>query len=318
MTINVEVVQASECITTGKRIITLLCEYPRAIHSQLLTHRVFSKNSSSSRAVPIKKAIQNVFDNPAKFIWTENQAGMQGDPIGDPEKLSKIQMLMHDYMHHTLGVVAQLGYKETEGGLNVHKQNAARFLEPFQNIKILLTSTEWDNWDWLRVDVDAQPEITELANKIKEARDSANYVSIHGDEWHMPFVIRKRDSEGKLRYYSPENEHELSFNDAINLSLSCNAQTSYRLLDYTQEKTDRIIGNLFNGRKVHASPSEHIASPIGDIDTSGVGSFKEILELMPEGITHVDKQGNFWSGNLQGFLQYRQLLPNHDGAKLNV
>ncbi|AIM40745.1 putative thymidylate synthase [Idiomarinaceae phage 1N2-2] len=301
---KIQHIQASRNRHTGDVIHTLVLEYPRAIHSQLLTHRVFSKNSSSTRAVPIRAAVQNVLDNPAQPIWTHNQAGMQGERVTDPVLIAQANAIHEAHMQSAIATAKMLGLKPEEGGLGIHKQNAGRYLEPFQNIRVCLTSTEWENWDWLRVDADAQPEITELANAIKAARDNAEPLEIGAGEYHVPFVERERDADGRLRYYS--ESREVSLADAINISMSCAAQTSYRRLDVTLEKADDIIGKLFNGRKVHASPSEHPATPIQHCGDAP----------WPGGVTHMNREGVLWSGNFRGFIQHRQLLPNHDGAKL--
>lgn len=307
---KVRVIQSSRNAERDVTIHTLLLEYPRIIHSQLLTHRVFTKNSSSTRAVPIRSAVQNVIDNPSKPIWTLNQAGMQGERVTDETLLMQAQALHESHLMSAVYTARKLGLKPEDGGLGIHKQNAGRYLEPFQNIRVCLTSTEWDNWDWLRYDADAQPEIVELAKLIKEARDEAEVEDIHVGDWHVPFVTRKRDSRGVLRYYVDGAEVEVD--EAIKVSMSCAAQTSYRRLDDSMEKAEDIIGKLFNGRKVHASPSEHPATPIGT-DFSVLD-----LQNWPEGITAIDRQANLWSGNYRGFIQYRQLLPNHDGAKLDA
>ena len=63
---------------SGKRITTFQLKYPRFIHSEVMTHRVFSRNASSSRAIPVKKMIEQVRNNPAMPIhWGANQSGMQ-------------------------------------------------------------------------------------------------------------------------------------------------------------------------------------------------------------------------------------------------
>ncbi len=83
-----------------------------------------------------------------------------------------------------------LGLPVAEGGLNIHKQDAGRLLEPFQNIRVCLTSTEWNNWDWLRVDKAAQPAIDTLANMIKQVRELAlpSAIELNPGEWHLPFL----------------------------------------------------------------------------------------------------------------------------------
>lgn len=63
---------------SGVRLTTLELNYHRFIHSEMMTHRMFSRNASSSRAIPIEKMLQQVRDNPATPIhWGKNQPGMQ-------------------------------------------------------------------------------------------------------------------------------------------------------------------------------------------------------------------------------------------------
>lgn len=304
-------VQSSKCATTGTYIDTLILEYPRYIHAQLLTHRAFSKNSSSSRAVPIKSAISNIFENPAEYYWTSNQPGMQGVLIEDQNTIDRANTIMMDMRQAIVHGVQALGFPTSEGGLNIHKQDAARFLEPFQNIRVCLTSTEWANWEWLRVDKAAQPAIDQLANMIKQVRDLAreSAMVLKQGEWHMPFVKRVRNSEGILEYFA-EDGTPLSLEDAKMISMSSAAQTSYRKLDTTLEKAEDVYVKLFSGDKVHASPSEHQATPIGEVSGNVLDP-----DNWPTGVTHMDKFVSFWSGNFRNWIQHRQLIPNN--AKYN-
>jgi thymidylate synthase ThyX len=72
----------------GVRLVTFKLTYPRFILAELNTHRVFSRNSASSRAVPIEKMIERVRANPVVPIhWGKNQPGMQAsEQIGNPEQ----------------------------------------------------------------------------------------------------------------------------------------------------------------------------------------------------------------------------------------
>lgn len=311
-TCKVELIQASRCIKTGQEIFTLICEYPRAIHAQLLTHRVFSKNSSSTRAVPIKKAVEQLRANPAKYIWTENQSGMQGSVIKQESKLEYTEYLYNHYMESAIRATEELS---DPAGLNIHKQNAGRLLEPFQNIKIVLTSTEWDNWDWLRIDGAAQGEIRELALAIYEARKSVEPMEIGDGEWHVPFVDRSRGAETGDIYYG-DGLTRLTPEEAVAVSTSVCAQTSYRNADYSLKKAEELIPKLFDGAKVHASPSEHQATPVPEMQ-SNTSTVSHFLARMPKGVTHMDRFSTPWSGNFRNFIQNRQLLPNHDKALEN-
>jgi len=314
MTTKVECIQASECAVTGKSIFTLLCDYPLDIHAQLLTHGVFSKNSSSCRAIPINTACDNLRANPAKKMWTAKQAGMQGNLITDPTKIDQLNTMHNTFMEHAIANAKCMD------NLGVHKQNAGRYLTPFQNIRIVLTSTEWENWDWLRNDKDAQPEIRDLAEKMIEARDNAQIMTLNAGEYHVPFVARNRNVAGKLQYFrEEENGHftELTLKNAIELSQSCCAQVSYRKNNTSAEKTEDIIGKLFSGHKVHASPTEHQATPLparfhGPVPNM---SLQDIMESLPDGVTAIDRRLQFRSGNFINWIQQRQLIEGHDYAE---
>lgn len=309
--ITVEAIQASKCANTDQEIFTVTAEYPRAIHAQLLTHRVFSKNSSSSRAVPVNKMIEQMHENPCKVHWTENQPGMQGAPVEDETILNFVENTIKSYRKVTESVAKALN------AVNIHKQNINRYIEPFTNIKIVLTSTEWENWDWLRDDPDAQGEIATLARLLKQAREymqDHEMLSLYPGEYHVPYVRRETVDDGNVLYFPLDSDQEISVQEAIELSISCCAQISYRKLDTSTEKRDSIIPKLFKVRKVHASPTEHQATPIGEKILSASDSVSEFFQTLPEGITHVDRNLTPCSGNFKNFIQYRQLVPNHDKA----
>lgn len=308
--IKVEHVQASICATTGARIDTLILEYPRVVHSQLLTHRVFSKNSSSTRAIPLEKAIQQILDNPAEYVWTVNQAGMQGELVPSGE--------LHDELEEAYGVAMNDAVDSARelASLGAHKQNAGRLLEPFQNIKIVLTSTEWANWDWLRDHEAAQGEIAELARAISEARAKAEPMVLQPGELHVPFVERSPSSHrhSQMRYYGKDHE-ALTPEEALLVSMSVCAQTSYRNSDYSLEKAIDMRSKLLDSDHVHASPSEHQAIAMSGYLTPSRFLHEHRLQSdCAQGVTHMDMKGNFWSGNFKGFIQHRQLIKGHDHA----
>lgn len=300
MAIKVDCIQASRDIKTGKVVHTLMCQYPRAIHAQALTHRLFSRNSSSTRAIPVGTAIEQIVNNPAEYIWTMNQSGMQG-VVATPEKAADFEVEYLKAMSNAIESVKKLG------GMGAHKQNAGRLLEPFQNIKIVLTATEWENWDWLRDDEDAQGEIAELARAIRKARDEADVMDILPGEWHVPFVDRHRAEDGTLVYSIDGTV--LTEQDALDVSASVCAQVSYRKSDFSLEKARKIKGMLINGRRVHASPFEHQClcynAPSNPYNPAA----------WEKGISHVDRNGVLWSGNIAQFIQHRQRIPGHDRAK---
>ena len=300
MTISAKVI-ADSISPEGVRITTLELDYPRMIHSEFLTHRVFSRNSASSRAIPIKTMLDTITFNPARPVhWGKNQAGMQAkEELEQPQKINA-QATWQSAM------ISAVKYSESMHNIGVHKQIANRITEPFQHMKVVVTSTEWNNWDWLRNHPDAQPEIKVLAEKTIEARANSKPQKLKHGEWHVPYVKTYRDTHTGILYYLDEKDKYISAHEAIMISASCCAQTSYRKSDTSLEKAETIYKRLIESEPCHASPVEHQAS-VMDFSYALAGD----SNTWPVGITHIDRDGIFWSGNFRGWVQYRQLVPNN-------
>ncbi len=157
MTVSAKVIKDS-ISPDGVRITTLELEYPRIIHSELMTHRVFSRNSASSRAIPVSKVIELVESNPAMPVhWGKNQAGMQAKEELDDLNKEAVRQLWLEAAKQAVSIAKVMA------DIGGHKQVVNRILEPFQHMKVVVTSTEWANWDWLRDHPDADPTIHALA-----------------------------------------------------------------------------------------------------------------------------------------------------------
>lgn len=282
----------------GNRITTFELEYHRFIHSELMTHRLFSRNAMSSRAVPVSKMIEQVRNNPATPIhWGKNQAGMQANNELTGEKLSETK---GEWFMAAQNAADSAEFMSQEG---THKQIVNRLLEPFQMMKTVLTATEFDNFFWLRCDPDAQPEIQELASCMFEAMKQSQPELLKSGQWHTPYV-KHIIKDSKFESYCLTDEEDnvitlLTEEDAKAISSSCCAQISYRILNNSYEKAMDIYSKLATGRKVHASPFEHVATPMSDSPSH------------EDGVTHKDNIGNYWSGNFKGWIQLRQTLDNH-------
>ena len=177
-----------------------------------MTHRVFSKNASSSRAIPIEKMIQMVQDNPAMPVfWGKNQSGMQAaEELSDvpsitvcltPEnKLSESEIISEREAAKRVWLNARnqaITYVESLSRLGVHKQIANRILEPWLHIRIILSGTEFENWFALRVHKDAQPEICALATKMLELYNASEPKYLCAGDWHIPFGDNIEESRFK-------------------------------------------------------------------------------------------------------------------------
>lgn len=307
--------------TSGSRMITFELEYPRVIHSELKTHRALSGNSMSSRAVPVKTLIKQVMEDPAMLVeFGKNKAGMQSD--GEHTALIGAGYTPEEWWRLSALSAAKFAQGFDEAGY--HKQVANRLIEPFQRMKTVISGTEWNNFFWLRVDPEADPTIRELARIMLEAYEESIPEVLQPGQWHTPYVDHVYDAEtNEFVGYMTEGingEVEmLTLEEAKAISASCCAQVSYRLLNSTRDKALDIYGKLLTGRKVHASPFEHQATPkkawkeilTSDYDVIGYVNNPNIAESWEEGITHADRPGNLWSGNLKGFVQHRQLLQNN-------
>lgn len=297
MTITAKVIADSVASNSGVRITTLELEYPRFIHSEFMTHRVFSRNAQSSRAVPVSKTAEANQDFVEPLVWGKNKSGMSSEGVLEGDDQLKAQLWW--------ATAAKLAFKISKilSDLGLHKQWSNRITEPFSKIKVVVTSTEWENFFWLRNDPEAaQPEFVKLAQEIEAAINKSQPVILKAGEWHAPYVVWYPSAEGKQVFYD-ENGEELDVETALNISASCCAQVSYRALNSTKEKALEIYAKLFSGAKEHLSPVEHQAAVMSSPKYDGVG--KPYFEV---GATALDKKGNFWGGNFKGWVQYRQVL----------
>jgi len=310
MTITAKIIALS-ISPSGQIIATWELEYQRFIHGEFMTHRLFSRNAASSRAIPVSTIIAQVNDNPAMPIhFGKNQSGMQA-----AEELSPVMQVGVKWAWK-MAAKAAVKWAEVMVKLGLHKQATNRILEPFQTMKTVMTATCMDNFFWLRNHPDAQPEIKELARLMWEALQEAVPTKLQPGDWHVPYY-----NDG---YWKPEfvgqfgmcDAYGQTLENALAISSSCCAQVSYRKLDDTLEKAQMVYKRLVDSEPVHASPFEHQATPIMEPDFY-CGSCQEQAEW-EQGVTHVDRNGKFWSGNFVGWVQHRQLIPNNVCMKYEV
>ena len=281
----------------GVRITTLEIEYPRFIHSEVMTHRNLSKNSSSSRAIPITKMLEQIESNMAiPLYWGKAKSGMQATE----EVCSTIQKYACERWGYAYLDVKHYVEQLVDGDL--HKQVPNRLTEPFQMMKVVVTGTDWDNFFNLRIHPDAQPEICMLAYKIYEAMSESEPVRLKIGDWHLPYVNIGWNGHGDIAYFN-EDFDVIDLEDAIKISASCCAQVSYRNTDMSLEKADKIFNMLIKSDVLHASCFEHLATPIR--------SQEGLINGWDFGITHQNKSGQLFSGNLRGWISYRQQLQDN-------
>lgn len=297
--ISVEVIKDSYNEVFDSRITTLILEYPRLIHSEFKTHRVFSSNASSSRAIPVSKMVEQVRNNPAMPVhWGKNQAGMTSkEELTQPSKI-RVQSLWKESADSAASIA------ESMQDELAHKQVINRILEPYQFIRVCLTSTNFANWFYLRNSTDADPTIHALAETMQEAMQESKARKLFEGHWHVPFVDDYIDFTGE-QIFKDESGEVISLQEALIISASCAAQTSYRKLDTSLEKAKDIYSKLIESKPCHSSPVEHSALVIAKKEDEPYDYFAI------EGVTHIDKNAVPWSGNFHGYIQYRQLIKDN-------
>jgi thymidylate synthase ThyX len=283
----------------GHQIITFKLTYHRFILSELNTHRVFSRNSASSRAIPIEKQIEYVKNNTAyPVFWGKNQRGMQSkEEIND---IDLARYVWNKSRNNNIESVNELL------NLNLHKQLANRLLEPYTYIQTILTGTEFNNFFNLRNHEDAQPEIKLLASLMYEEYIKSEPIQLSYDQWHLPYIDC---SNGE--YYLDGNK--LNKKDAIKTSISCVAQISYRKLDNSLEKADNIYNRLVTSYPIHASPTEHIATPFShkeyNLRKRIQEQFIDELDFEEDKNNEIDIEHFMYKRNFKGWTQFRVGIP---------
>jgi thymidylate synthase ThyX len=289
MTIRAEVI-ADSVSPHGVRLTTLQLRYPKFIHGEFMTHRVFSRNASSSRAIPVERLIKDVINDPVyPSFWGKDQPGMSAREEHN-EFLHTVEKSREDAWDYARKQAITMAQAFAKAGY--HKQIINRLLEPFCHINVVVTATEWTNFFALRCHKDAQPEMRELAEAMRSAITRSAPDRILYDHWHTPYV----------------DSHDFNWTDEddIKRAVKCSVARCARVSYLTQDSKipsveddlklyDRLVGSV----PLHASPAEHQATPDEWVDLVDLKAFP--------GWRHPELHGNF-----RGWIQYRKTLPEEN------
>lgn len=237
----------------GCRLTTFEVTYPRIVHNELMTHRDFSRNSSSSRAIPNSKLIQKIKDDPFIPIeWGKNQKGMQAGELLEPWDITKGLDLWIEARNKALE------FSEKMSELGVHKQIVNRLLEPWMWITVIISATNYENFFALRCHHDAQPEIRKIAEMMRELYRENVPTKRTKDGWHLPY-IKKEDWEDSIQLITKDRS-SLDIIRAVCIA-RC-ARVSYLTHDGIRdlEKDWELFLQLFENK--HFSPFEHGAKAL--------------------------------------------------------
>lgn len=297
----------------GVRLTTFEIEYPRIVMSEFNTMRAISKNSSSSRAIPVSKMLEHTQTVNLKPVYFgSKKAGMQAGKELVGGDLINAKLFWESALFDAVTWATELDE------LGVAKEVTNRLVEPFQLVKVVCTATDWDNFFNLRLHPDADPNICMLAYKMYKAMEESKPYELKEGEYHLPYVNVGWNGKGEMCYFD-EDFNSVELEQAIKLSAASCASVSYRTEGMTLEKADKIFDMLIKAEVVHSSPLEHCATPVkpkyNELGYVRVNCGEP--QSWEEGITHMNKQGQLCSGNLRGFIQYRHLLPNNTNWKFD-
>jgi hypothetical protein len=297
-------------------IATFFLRYPRFVHAELMTHRAFSRNASSSRAIPVERLIADVIRDTAMPIhWGKHQKGMQAReeqdiPIHLPElvedeRTGEMFWSARFVDHKTAWLEARdaaIRHARAFADAGYHKQIVNRLLEPYAHINVVVTATNFDNFFWLRSHPDAQPEIKLLSDLMLSALRASKPRLLKMGEWHAPYI---RDEERVIREeftaedgYVDHVVYDRPQEDILKVSTARCARTSFLTFDgklSTFEADMQLYGKLVGSAPLHASPAEHQAMPDIPVGYHDLPHWERAT-----------KRGNFDLG----WVQHRKLLPN--------
>lgn len=264
----------------GVRLTTFELTYPRFVHAELMTHRVFSRNAASSRAIPTSRLLEAVRTNPAMPVyWGKNQTGMQAaEELTGTDRYIAEQTWLAARDEAVLKAEAMLA-------LGVHKQILNRILEPWMHITVIVTATTYANWFKLRAHPDAQPEIRVLAERMLEEYKTSTPHPVQAGQWHIPYV-RHRKIDKQYVYLHDDSDDVLAVEEAKKVGTARCARVSYvRQLEKKPlyEDSARHDSLATSG---HWSPFEHSAMALGTREQIG---------------------------NFRGWLQHRKMFPGESG-----
>jgi thymidylate synthase ThyX len=273
MSMKVEII-ADSINPAGQRLTTFLLHYERIVLAEINTHRAMSRCTASSRAIPVKKRIAAVKEDPyIPLKWGMNEKGMQSNTEADSDTADKARALW-------LGARDQaVNYAEMLVELGIHKQFVNRLLETFSHVSTVISATEWSNFFSLRCSPKAMPEMQALAYAMAEAYRNSKPRQARWGDWHLPFI--------KSTDITDAFEVEKSAEDAMLLlakasAMRC-ARVSYENHDGCKVSVVEDAGKceemLIKPFPRHASPCEHPAYARSQSPHDDYGNFKGWRQL---------------------------------------
>ncbi len=304
---------ADSIAPNGYRLTTWELCYWRAVHDELLTHREFSRNTASTRAIPTDKMIDSILNDPAlPIVWGSNKPGMQPGAEIHPQQIELAKMLILEHRDCAIALARALQK------LGLHKQIVGRYLQPFSFTTVIVSATSFSNFFGLRCDSMAQAEIRYIAHLMRAAYRESVPKAVEKGYWHLPMI-------------EPEERNIYSQEQLRKMCVARCARVSYaRHMDRrTVEEECKLHDDLVAAG--HMSCFEHQAQAMGPVPYSAA-EIDHALSACDEGECEwckdpdkpsmemeeaemvnelgFDKLNNMLlcSGNFKGWEQYRKMI----------
>jgi thymidylate synthase ThyX len=341
MSISAKIIEDT-CIP-GSRMTTFVLTLPRSILAELNTHRMFSRNAASSRAVPNEKLIRKIEDNPFVPKFAKNQKGMQSAELLEGDELVYAEHLWNQACCDAISLVDRFNQE-----LDVHKQFTNRLLEPWMYCEVVLSGTDFANFFYQRNHPAAEPSFGALAYAMFEAYENSvprelkrtcSVLDSSIEFWHLPMVdfeawtaAERLDYEEILDYLSQRLNIEKTCMASIyteerwvsrllqDVSAGRVTKVSYFNLD--TQKVDvlndiRLAVQMSMNTPGHWSPFEHIARPAQVKEMTYSLEQLEVVSEPTNGGWHESKIRPIdgclgYCGNLRGYTQYRKEFANEN------
>jgi hypothetical protein len=257
-------VLADSISPTGDRLTTILGTYPRKIHSEIMTHRILSKCSASSRAIPVEKMLANIENDPVVPIWWgKNEPGMQA--WAEVEDKASAEAWWRE------GLSMMVAHARRGHALGLHKQIVNRVVEPGMWITVVMSGTTWTNFEGLRCHKDAEPHFQRFAGMTMEAIAKSVPEKIPEGAWHLPFIQPEDvfiacSFIERLYEEARRDKDEAQFKKDVDevlrrVSVGRCARVSYLTHDGKRDLAEdiRLHDRLIVQVPLHATPAEHVA-----------------------------------------------------------
>jgi hypothetical protein len=296
-------------VTSAVRLTTFELTFPRFILAELNTHRMLSRNSASSRAIPTEKQIQRVLDHPF-FPLTFNKR-VKGMGVGEEfdedaaETAREIWTIARDDAVRAARALNDLG---------LDKSRANRLLEPFMWHTAIVSATEWKNFFALRNHPAAQPEFRILAEMMQEAYEASDVTFVHEGEWSLPLTSHDFPFDEQ----NPDWDRWKKISASRCARVSYDRHTDSEPVEDTIARAERMLVSL----PPHLSSFEHVARPFTSAEMEAANLLRRHYEITcrNQGWEYDAAYADsfFFRGNFRGWVQYRKEIPNEARADLAI